>query len=280
MTRCRRQTRLSPALAAGVCLLAIQAIGLAQGAPMPHESGQGITPSFEGWFRNPDGTLTLSFGYMNRNYKEEIDVPTGPDNRVEPGAVDQGQPTHFLPRRQTGVYTIAVPAGFAATQRITWTVTANGQSNSVPGHVRPEWEIDALKEATSGNTPPVIRFAPQGKTGQGPAGIRTSLTGTVAKPVTLTVWATDDDVRKRESRPGPGLGLNWSKYRGPGPVTFAAAAPKIAGGQATTTATFGEPGEYVLRVLAWDASGSQGSVMAGGFQCCWTNGYVRVVVKQ
>ena len=156
----------------------------------------------------------------------------------------------------------------------------NGQTNAIPGHVRPEWEIDALKEATSGNTPPVIRFEPGGKAGQGPAGIRTSLTGTVAKPVNLTVWATDDDVRKLQSRPGPVLGLNWSKYRGPGPVTFSAAAPKVNGGQGITTATFSEPGEYVLRVLAWDASGPQGTVMAGGFQCCWTNGYVRVMVNQ
>ena len=263
----------------GVGLLAIQLIGSAQSAPIPYQSGQGIAPSFEGWFKNPDGTVSLSFGYMNRNYKEALDVPPGPNNKIEPGAADQGQPTHFLPRRQTGIFTIVVPADFAATQRVTWTVTVNGQTNSVPGHVRPEWEIDALKEVTSGNTPPAISFEPGGKSGQGPAGIRSSLTGKVATPVNLTLWATDDDVRKRESRPGPALGLNWSKYRGPGRVTFAAVAPKINGGQATTTATFSEPGEYVLRVLAWDSSGPQGSVMAGGFQCCWTNGYVRVTVN-
>ena len=75
-------------------------------------------------------------------------------------------------------------------------------------------------------------------------------------------------------------GVGWSKYRGPGPVAFGDAQPALdAAGSATTTATFGEPGEYVLRVLVWDESGGQRAVMAGGFFCCWTNGYVTVEVR-
>jgi hypothetical protein len=248
--------------------------------PIPHDSGQGVTPSFEGWYRNPDGTFSLSFGYFNRNYRESPDIAVGPANRFEPGAPDQGQPTHFLPRRQTGVFAVVVPKDFG-TRKLTWTITANGQTNSVPGHLRPEWEIDALQEITSKNTPPVIRFDPAGKTGQGPGGVASSLTAATAKPVTLTVWASDDDVRKRENegRSGPGLGVVWSKFRGPGRVTFGDAAPKIDGGRATTTASFAAPGDYTLRVLAWDASGAQAAIMAGGFQCCWTNGYVHITVK-
>lgn len=250
-------------------------------APIPHDSGQGVTPSFEGWYTNPDGTYSLSFGYFNRNYRETPDIPIGPNNRLEPGPVDQGQPTHFLPRRQTGVFTVVVPKDFG-TRKLTWTVTVNGQTNSIPGHLRPEWEIDALKEVTSKNTPPVVRFEPAGKTGQGPGGVASSLSAVVGKPATLTVWASDDDVRKRENegRSGPALGVVWSKYRGPGRVTFGENAPKMeVGGKATTTARFEAPGEYTLRVLAWDASGSQAAIMAGGFQCCWTNGYVHVTVK-
>jgi hypothetical protein len=250
-----------------------------QPAPIPHDSGQGVAPAFEGWFRNADGTFTLSFGYFNRNYREALDIPVGPNNRFEPGTPDQGQPTHFLLRRQTGIFTIVVPKDFG-TQKLTWTIVANGQTNSVPGHLRPEWEIDALKESTSGNTPPAIRFEEHGKAGQGPAGLTTTATATQGTPATMAVWAVDDNVRKRENegRSGPPLGVVWSKYRGPGAVTFNAAEPKLQDGKATTTATFGDPGEYVLRVLAWDASGSQGAIMAGGFQCCWTNGYVRVNV--
>jgi hypothetical protein len=252
-------------------------------APIPHARGQGVTPSFEGWFRNPDGTISLSFGYFNRNYEEALDVPVGPNNRLEPGELDRGQPTHFLPRRQTGVFTVVVPADFGTRQKVTWSITANGQPHSVPGHLRPEWEIDALEESTSGNTPPVIRFSADGKPGQGPGGLATAISVVFPRPATLAVWATDDQIRKREAegRPGPGLGVNWTKYRGPGRVTFADAAPKLdPGGKATTTATFSEPGEYTLRVLAWDASGGQGSIMAGGFQCCWTNGYVNVNVTR
>ena len=251
-----------------------------QPAPIPHDSGQGVAPAFEGWYRNADGTFTLSFGYFNRNYREALEIPVGPNNRFDPAPADQGQPTHFLPRRQTGMFTVVVPKDFG-TQKLTWTIVAHGQTNSVPGHLRPEWEIDALKETTSGNTPPVIKFEADGKTGQGPAGTTATAAATVGKPATLTVWAIDDNVRKRENegRPGPALGLLWSKFRGPGAVTFSPADPKIADGKAATTASFGSPGEYVLRVLAWDASGSQGTIMAGGFQCCWTNGYVRINVR-
>lgn len=251
-----------------------------QNPPIRHDSGQSVTPSFEGWYRNPDGTFSLSFGYFNRNYREEPDIPTGPNNKLEPGPVDRGQPTHFLTRRQTGVFTVVVPKDFGS-QKLTWTITAHGQTNSIPGHLRPEWEIDALKEVTSGNTPPVIKFDPNGRPGQGPSGVTTALKVTMPNHVALTVWAMDDNVRKRENegRPGPALGLVWSKYRGPGRVTFGDSAPEIDDtGKAATTATFSEPGAYTLRVLAWDASGAQGPVMAVGFQCCWTNGYVNVTV--
>jgi hypothetical protein len=248
-------------------------------APIPHDSGQGVTPSFEGWFRNSDGTISLSFGYFNRNYNETLDVAVGPDNRFEPGVPDRGQPTHFLTRRQTGVFVVVVPADFDG--KLTWTLSAHGQTNSVPGHVRPEWEIDALEEVTSGNTPPVVRLEAFGPSGQGPAGVTSSVNAAISTPVTLTLWAADDGLSQRQGqgRQGPRMGVNWSKFRGPGSVTFGESAPRIGeNGLAATTARFGEPGEYVLRALVWDASGPQGPIMAGGFQCCWTNGYVKVRV--
>jgi hypothetical protein len=251
-----------------------------QNAPIPHQSGQGVTPSFEGWYRNPDGTISLSFGYFNRNHSETLDIPVGPDNRFDPGPADRGQPTHFLTRRHTGVFTVVVPKDFGD-QRLTWTITANGQTNSIPGHLRPEWEIDALNEVTSGNTPPLVRFEREGRGGQGPGGATSSIAGSLSAPVTLDMWITDDGLSQRQgqSRRGPRLGVNWSKFRGPGPVGFANPTPEVGeDGHASTTATFSEPGEYVLRALVWDASGPQGPIMAGGFQCCWTNAYVRVKV--
>lgn len=249
-------------------------------APIPHASGQSVTPAYEGWYPNPDGTFSLSFGYFNRNYEERLDVPVGPDNRFEPGPADRGQPTHFLPRRQTGVFTVTVPADFGD-GALAWSLTSHGKTWAIPGRLRPEWRIDALREVTSGNTPPVVRFAPGGKPGQGPGGVRARLEAEAGAPVELALRAVDDGVRTfvRSQRP-PTLGLVWSKYRGPGAVRFGAVEPAIgADGRAVTIATFDAPGDYVLRVLAWDDSGPQGPTMAVGFQCCWTNAYVDVRVR-
>src|SRR6185503_2382798 len=75
-------------------------------------SGQSVIPYYEGWIKNADGTFDLVFGYFNRNFQEEFSIAAGPDNKVEPGAVDQGQPTYFLSRRQRFVYRVKVPADF------------------------------------------------------------------------------------------------------------------------------------------------------------------------
>ena len=199
----------------------------------------------------------------------------------QPGPADRGQPTHFFPRRQTGVFAVVVPADFGD-QRLTWSLTAHGETIEIPGHLEPGWEITALHEVTSGNTPPILRFdGPDGGPGQGPLGVRSDLTAAVSAPTPITVWASDDGVRKARATARPArFGVVWSKYRGAGTVTFDNAAPRIdESGMAVTTATFSEPGEYVLRVLAWDDSGNQAAIMAGGFFCCWTNGYVTVQVR-
>jgi len=277
-------------LAAGACgallLAAWTAPGQAQQAPLVpvRESGQSVTPAFEGWYRNRDGTYSLSFGYLNRNSKEELDIPIGPNNLIEPGEPDQGQPTHFSPRRHWGVFAVKVPADFG-TRKVVWTLALRGQKFSIPGSLKPGWEIDALEgEAGSGNTPPVIRFDPEGPPGSGPGGISgPPLAAAMGKPLTLTAWATDDG-RARSSVSGEGRGgapvtLMWFKHQGPGDVTFGDSTPSVerASGKATTTATFTEPGEYVLRLRANDASGVSG---AGHAQCCWTNGFVKVTVTR
>jgi hypothetical protein len=261
------------------------------GQTLRYEFGQSVTPSFEGWFENPDGSVSLSFGYMNRNFRQELDLPIGPANRFEPGPPDVGQPTHFMPRRQTGVFVVVVSKEVAANKNysVTWTLTSNGQTNSVPGHLRPEWKIEALgdvlnyKPLVRGNTPPTIRFASEGASGQGPGGISTVTAANVSIPLPLNVWVTDDDKPRARipgipMAPAPPLGVTWSVYRGNGNVSFGEREPKIEGGKASTTATFARPGEYILRVLAWDRSGKQEAVMAAGMQCCWTNGYLKVNV--
>src|SRR5260221_6908889 len=99
-----------------------------------HESGQNVTAAYEGWFKNSDGSMSILFGYFNRNMKEELDIPIGPNNQIEPGGPDQGQPTHFLPRRQWGVLTVTVPENFG-TNKLTWTLAANRQPMAAPAHL-------------------------------------------------------------------------------------------------------------------------------------------------
>ena len=97
----------------------------------PHDSGQSVTPAFEGWFANADGTYSILYGYFNRNMKQELDIPIGPDNKIEPAGPDRGQPTHFLTRRQWGIFTVTVPKDFGS-QKVSWTISTNGVTTVIP----------------------------------------------------------------------------------------------------------------------------------------------------
>ena len=99
--------------------------------------GTSVTGAFEGWFANPDGSRTFLVGYLNRNAAQALDIPIGPDNRIEPGGPDLGQPTHFLPGRRHGMFTWTVPKDFTPEQRLTWTIVANGQTTSIPLRLQP-----------------------------------------------------------------------------------------------------------------------------------------------
>lgn len=246
-------------------------------------SGQTVTPVFEGWYRNPDGTYSLSFGYFNRNASEALDIATGPGNNISPGDANQGQPTHFQPRRHWGVFAVTVPADFGE-KKVVWTLEVRGETFAIAGSLRPAWEIDALHgEASSGNTPPALKFDRAGPEGRGPRGITwVAQRATVGRPFTLTVWASDDGAARRsissEGRAGAPVSLTLFKHQGPGDVAFSARAPTAdASGAAATSVTFSEPGEYVLRVRANDASGV---TEAGHAQCCWSNGFVKVTVTR
>jgi len=277
--------------------LGLAALGAAAAPPthaqlplaVPKSSGQTVTPAFEGWYRNSDGTFSISFGYYNRNASETVSVPIGAANRVEPGPPNQGQPTEFQPGRHWGVFAVKVPADFGS-KEVTWTLAVRGATYAIPGNLRANWQIDALEgEAGSGNTPPVLKFAADGPEGSGPLGITAGpVSATAGTPVALSVWSRDDG-KAAGSVGSAGRGavpvtLTWfthqcpSSLAGPCPVAFAppSARVDVAGGQATTQATFGAPGDYLVRVRANDASGISG---AGHAQCCWTNGFVKVTVK-
>jgi hypothetical protein len=254
----------------------------------PKTTGQTVTPAFEGWYRNPDGSFSLSFGYHNRNADEVVSVPIGAANRVEPGPPNQGQPTEFHPGRHWGVFAVRVPADFGS-KEVTWTIVFRGATYSIPGYLRANWQIDALEgEAGSGNTPPALKFDANGPEGQGPLGITSDpIAASAGAPVALGVWARDD------GKPSSGVGsggranvpvtVTWFTHQSPPAaagrgVAFSppSASVSVSGGRAATQATFTAPGEYLVRARANDASGVAG---AGHAQCCWTNAFVKVVVK-
>jgi hypothetical protein len=247
------------------------------------EAGSSVTAAYEGWYRKPDGSVAFLVGYFNRNTVQTLDIPVGPENRIEPGGPDLGQPTHFLPRRNWGVFSIDGPPGFEdyRNKKLTWILVANGQTTQVPFSLDPLWEVEPYRDAAQGNTPPVLKFQADGPPHQGPpSGFAAMLEATAGAPLTLTVWASDDaqvDPDRVERADRPPVSVFWSKFRGPGEVTFADARPKVDladQGKTRTTATFSEAGEYILRLQANDISGEGG----GGFQCCWTNAHVRVNV--
>ena len=263
---------LALSLAAVPLIVVPSAVAHAQLSLAPSRpSGQTVTPVFEGWYRNTNGSYSLSFGYYNRNTAEYMDVPIGSDNFVAPGAANQGQPSSFAPRRQWGVFAVVVPADFG-TRQVVWTVNDRSQTFAIAGSLKPDWEIDAVQgEASSNNTPPALRFVDAGPEGRGPFGVTGNPMRTrVGAPLALSVVVTDDAKTKAP------VDLTWFKHQGPGAVTFSAPTTRLtpSGGTGATTATFSRAGEYLVRVRANDLS----AVTAGHAQCCWTNGFIPVTV--
>jgi hypothetical protein len=246
---------------------------------MRYARGQNVAPAFEGWERNPDGTINMVFGYLNRNHEEEVDIPIGPNNRIDVGGDDRGQPTHFYPRRQRFTFKVTVPKDWDKNRKVTWTLTSYGRTEVAKGWLQPEWELNqgvysenngggVLEE---GNQPPVVEGSP-------------AQTVTLPNLVTLKVSAFDDGLPKPRRRPpeaataaaDPGLAadaasaaldpnarrrradgvrIRWIQYRGPGKATFdPASAPAVYGKPVdlTSKVSFSAPGTYLLRAIVSD----------------------------
>ena len=235
-------------------------------------SGQNIVPYFEGWIRNADGSFDLVFGYFNRNWQEELAIPAGPDNKFEPGAPDRGQPTYFLPRRQGWVFRVRVPADFGK-QVLTWTIKANGKTETAYGELLPIEEITERIIMTRGNLNPG-----EGDPNKPPAiAIAAAATAAAGQPLSLTANVTDDGLPKprvpvqrtvatdatriqaqanSSAAPRPrGLTVTWMQLRGPAKVTFdPAGSIPVTGGAVVTAARFPSPGVYALRATANDGA--------------------------
>jgi len=235
-------------------------------AQVQYATGQNIAPIFEGWERNPDGSYNMVFGYLNRNYEEEVDIPIGSENSITIGDEvygDRGQPTHFYPRRQRFLFRVAVPKDWDDKRKVVWTLTAHGKTDQAKGWLQPEWELsqDVIVENMGGGVPDPSNKAPVLTVGPVPGA------SSISHPVALTATATDDGLPKpyrrapsnpdRDSQPRRprGVEIKWMQYRGPGKVTFnPAGSPVVYGEPVTVTSkvTFSAPGTYVLRAIAND----------------------------
>jgi hypothetical protein len=188
-----------------------------------YSSGQSVSPAYEGFWPNEDGSFTMFFGYMNSNWLQEFDIPVGPDNSIEPGGPDQGQPTHFFPRRNPFLFTIRVPKDFGSKELI-WTVTANGKTEHAYATLKGDYQIDkqvistevggdfgSLRDELRTNIPPDLKVE----------GDR-SRSVKVGAPVTLVAIATDPDnlpARRGEGagQPAGGRGQTNAPREGPSP---------------------------------------------------------------
>ena len=244
--------------------------GIAAHGQVQYARGQDVAPVFEGWERNADGTFSMVFGYLNRNYAEEVDIPVGPNNTVDLGTSDagdgksgdRGQPTHFYPRRQRFLFRVGVPADWDKQQKVIWTLTLRGKTNQAKGWLQPVWELspDVFVENMGGGVPDPNNKPPSITVGDVSA-------VTLSEGATLTASATDDGLPKpyrrspsnpdRDSQPRRprGVQIKWIQYRGPGKVTFDPDASAVVYGEPvalTSKAAFTAPGTYVLRATAND----------------------------
>jgi len=282
------------------------------------ERGSSVTGAYEGWFRAKDGGSYFLVGYFNRNTKQELDIPIGPNNRIEPGGPDQGQPTHFLPSRQWGVFAIKIPNDLG-TKKLTWTLVANGQTNTITLHTIKEWVVEPFEDPASKNTPPVIKFDSDGAGFTGPPiGVAAKLTATASEPLALTAWISDEPAKLNvgnallvapgdapavdaapdgaAAAPARGVGAvtgrgrgtaggranlvtaTWSMFRGPAAVTFDNPKPSVDRANNGKIAATATFSAPGEYVLRLQANDASGEG-GGGFQCCWTNVHVAVSVK-
>jgi hypothetical protein len=223
----RRWTILWPA-----ALAAISAVASGQ-TRFTYSKGQSVNPAYEGWMLNEDGSFTMYFGYMNTNWLEEFDIPVGPENNIQPGGPDQGQPTHFYPRRSPFLFTVTVPKDFSGKELI-WTLITHGRTEKAYASLKSDYQIDkqvistevggdfgSLRDELRTNIPPELEI-------QGEA--RRSVKA--GEALTLVALAGDPDnlPARRDGKPQP-------RHPGEAAVQEKAAGEKPSAGEKKDTST-------------------------------------------
>ena len=248
------------------CAALLLAGSVVAGTQARFARGQDVSPTFEGWEQNSDGTYTLHFGYFNRNTEEEFDVPVGPDNNFDFPSQDQGQPTHFYAGRRWWVFKVVVPKDWPKDKRAVWTLTTHGVTNQAKGWLEAEWQIDKGVISQNSGRDPFLMIGGGEDSDVDNDNLPPSMTGSpaqktrVGETVTLSVTATDDGLPKpvanTSGRSQQGVRVRWIAFRAPGPVRFDPdiMSSRVYGKPVTfdTRVSFSRPGVYQLRAIASD----------------------------
>ena len=225
---------------------------------LTYTKGQNIAPAYEGWEQDSDGSKWFVFGYMNRNWVEEIDLSPGPTNNLMPGGPDLGQPTHFLPRRNRFVFRVLVPKTFTEKDELIWTLTAHGVTEKAWATLRQDYKLDNVVKASETGALGAGTRSPETRSNQPPTvqidGM-TTLSATVGQPVALTVVVKDDGIPK----PPPGANPLAALFGGP------RAAGSEGGGQAASARPAPAPpaiNPVLLKVLSGRATAEERAAAA------------------
>ncbi len=169
---------------------------------LSYTKGQNISPAYEGWEQGADGAKYFLFGYMNRNWEEEVDVPIGAENGFSAGGADQGQPTHFLPRRNRFVFRVKVPSNFTEKDELVWTLTAHGKTEKAYATLRPDYVVDDVVKASETGALGAGTSSPEVRGNKAPSVHIQEVTARNVKagvPITLVSEVKDDGIPKRRT---------------------------------------------------------------------------------
>jgi hypothetical protein len=172
-------------------------------AQLSYSRGQNVSPAYEGWERTPEGNIDMLFGYMNSNWEEELDIPVGPENNIQPSGPDRGQPTHFFPRRNRFVFRVRVPKDFGEEKELVWTLTTHGKTIKAYGTLRQDYFLDNMVLTSETGAIGAGVSSPEIRSNQPPvleaAGDR-NRTVKVGEVLTLSAHVTDDGIPKPRPR--------------------------------------------------------------------------------
>jgi len=284
----------------------------------PNATGNFVAPYFDGFYQNPDGSYTLSFGFMNRNDEDLIEIPIGANNFIEPAEYDGVQPTTFPVvgysgfggPRERGAFGVVVPADLEGD--VWWTLRTDGYETKVPGRlespgplIKGAYEL-SIGGMAAGSMRPAIQFGEDGPRVYGIEGVWApdTLTTTVGEPVEVRFQAFD-----RGEREPVHVNLTLWKYQGPigAEISFESLteAPSdvepagrgerphgpgpVATGESVVIPREGQDANQGRFTATFDTPGQYvirvridnfaAPDSQPGNQCCWSNGYVVVRVN-